>query len=86
MNSFRKAHGQFRGFAGVKRLRLAESQNRTENQKNRIGNGFKADSYANPMPSFRFGQVAKINKKSVQNRNTLLVRRWCSGHLIFLLV
>ena len=32
-----------------------------------------------------FGLVAKINltKMLVQNRNRLLVRRWCSGHSLF---
>ena len=44
---------------------------------------FEADSYANPIPSFRFWLGRKNNLSFVQNRNRLLVRRWCSSHLFF---
>ena len=38
-----------------------------------------ADYYADPIPSFKFWCGLSL----VQNRNRLLVRRWCSGHLFF---
>ena len=42
MESFREPHGRLRGFAGVKRPRLAEKRktNREKKRKNSIRNGF----------------------------------------------
>ena len=49
--------------------------------------GPKADYCADPIPSFRFWSGRKNKtiscKNLVQNRNRLLVRRWCSGRPYF---
>ena len=49
--------------------------------------GSEADYfYADPIPSFRFWSSHKNKYDGVsfaQNRNRLLVRRWCTGHSFF---